>query len=92
MLLPSEIQRADDLVGIDTPIVPLSWACAVLPNSSALQAAVTVRAWVRVLMNFMRLSPPGVVERVQQIRRPTNVKRAGRAAALAWAPNNKVSL
>jgi hypothetical protein len=29
----------------------------VLPNSSALQAAVTVRAWVRVLMNFMRLSP-----------------------------------
>src|SRR5882672_11103006 len=47
MLAPSEIQRADDLVGIAMPIVPLSWALtgtarASRPSASAASAVLNV--------------------------------------------------
>src|SRR5215510_5697956 len=41
MLLPSSIQRADDLVGIAIPMVGLPCASAPLPDATAAKAAST---------------------------------------------------
>src|SRR5687767_6245573 len=53
MLLPSSIQRADDLVGIDTPTVPLSCADALSVNSSATApTAVRMKWWRSMQVSF----------------------------------------
>ncbi len=74
MLSPSAIQRADDLVGIAMPIVPLSSALAAPSNPNTLNASVAAN-----VANFIQFlpgdSPPNARTPKQELLRNSAGRR-----------------
>src|SRR5829696_8401267 len=67
MLLPSSIQRADDFVGIATPTVPLSCACAAPSRPKAPRAAAA-----NVVVNIFKVVLPLVHAQAYGLRLAQN--------------------